>query len=405
MRTKFTTLIIILMAIFVFSSQLQAQTDVSGLVLYHFKPNKPIPSVNLSLIDTAGVVVATTVTEMNGSYTFTNVPYGSYTMTAQTNISSGGITMGDAFLMFLNLCNVYTFTPIQELAADVDGDGTVTWNDYWTVVIGWFVQGYPFPVGPWTFENVSFTLSGTKTNVPTMGGSSAGDVNGTFVPATRDLPVIEAIYTTKQVASDFSVEIYAKNITETSAMGLVVNYPATMVDVSDVTCQLGETNMAIENGQIRLSWINQSNGAAIVNPDLPILVIKAKTNSSYNGNDIKFEVDPSSHFSNYQGEQINTSYTLPLITNSGSFLGANYPNPFSSITNITYYLPADTKVNISLYNQQGQLVTVLMDAAENAGTHNIVFESNGLESGVYYYTLKTTGLNALNETKRMIITR
>jgi hypothetical protein len=94
-----------------------------------------------------------------------------------------------------------------------------------------------------------------------------------------------------------------------------------------------------------------------------------------------------------------------LITNSGSFLGANYPNPFSSNTNITYYLPADTKVNISLYNQQGQLVTVLMDAAENAGTHNIVFESNGLESGVYYYTLKTTGLNALNETKRMIITR
>lgn len=405
MKRQFTTLFVMLLAGLMLSIQVQAQTDINGLVLYHFKPNKPIPSVNLSLIDTAGVVVATAVTVMNGSYTFTNVPYGTYTMTAQTSISAGGVTMGDAFLMFLHLCNLYTFTPIQELAADVDGDGTVTWTDYWTVVIGWFVQGYPFPVGPWTFEDVTFTLTGAKTNVPTMGGSSAGDVNGTFVPSTRDLPAVEATYTAKHATNDFSVEIYAKDITETSAMGLVINYPSSMVDISNITCQLGETNMAIENGQIRLSWVNQSNGSATVNQGLPILVINANTNSSYNGSDIKFVIDPTSHFSDYKGEKIETGYTLPLITNSGSYLASNYPNPFNGSTTITYSLPANVKVNISLFNQQGQLVKVITDAPENAGTHNIVFDSNGLEAGVYYYTLKTSGLNTINETKRMIITR
>ncbi len=405
MKKNLTFLSFSLIVFFMLSGQTQAQTDVNGLVLYHFKPNKPIPSVNLSLTDISGVVVAITTTELNGSYTFPNVPYGTYTMSAQTSITAGGVTMGDAFLMFLHLCNLYTFTPIQELAADVDGDGNVTWNDYWTVVIGWFVQGYPFPTGNWTFENVTFTLTGTKTNVPTMGGSSAGDVNGSFVPSTRDLSVIETIYTTKQAEKDFSVEIYAKDVTEASAMGMVISYPSAMVDVIGVNCPVGETNMAIENGQIRLSWINQRNGSASINPDQPILTINARTNSLYNGSDIKFVIDPVSHFSDYKGEQISTRYTLPLITSSGSLLASNYPNPFSGNTNITYCLPTDAKVNISLYNQQGQLVKVIEDAAVNAGTHNIVFESNGLEAGVYYYTLRTSGTNAINETKRMIITR
>lgn len=405
MKKKLTFLFIFLLVVLLPSTLIQAQTDVNGLVLYHFKANKPIPSVNLSLIDASGVVVATAITELNGSYAFTNVPYGTHTMVAQTNISSGGVTMGDAFLMFLHLCNIYPFTPIQELAADVDGDGNITWNDYWTIVIGWFVQGYPFPVGPWTFEDVTFTLTGTKTNVPTMGGSSAGDVNGTFVPSTRDLTVIEAIYTNKHADNNFSVEIYAKDATEAAAMGMVISYPSSMVDVSNVSCQLGEPNIAIENGQIRLSWISQSNGSASVNPNLPVVVINGKTNSTYNGSDIKFVIEPESHFCNYKGEQIDTRYTLPLITNSGSYLASNYPNPFSESTNITYSLPIDAKVNISLFNQQGQMVRVIRDAVENAGSHNIVFESNGLEAGVYYYNLKTSGANAINETKRMIITR
>jgi len=405
MKKKLTILSFSLFALFMLSGQTQAQTDVNGQVLYHFKPNKPIPSVNLSLTDISGVVVATTTTELNGSYTFPNVPYGTYSMTAQTNISAGGVSMGDAFLMFLHLCNIYPFTPIQELAADVDGDGDVTWDDYWTVVIGWFVQGYPFPVGPWTFEDVTFTLTGTKTNVPTMGGSSAGDVNGTFVPATRDLTAIEATYTNKHADNNFSVEIYAKDVTEAAAMGMVISYPSSMVDVSNVSFQLGEPNIAVENGQIRLSWINQSNGSASVSPDMPVVVINGKTNSNYNGSDIKFVIEPASHFCNYKGEEIDTRYTLPLITNSGSYLASNYPNPFSASTNITYSLPVDAKVNISLFNQQGQMVRVIKDAVENAGTHNIVFDSNGLEAGIYYYTLKTSGTNTINETKRMIITR
>jgi hypothetical protein len=405
MKKKLQKLLSAVTTIILLSGSVSAQSNIDGLVLYHLKANKPIPSVNLNLIDAGGAVVATATTNLNGAYSFTNVPYGLYTITATTSITPGGITMGDAFLMFLHLCNIYPFTPIQELAADVDGDGTVTWDDYWTVVIGWFVQGYPFPTGPWVFEDVIYAHTGTKANPPTMGGSSAGDVNGTFVPSTRDIVAIQTSYTDKYAENKFSVEIYANEITETSAMGLVINYPSTMIDVSNVSCQLGETNMSITNGQIRISWINQSAGITTVDPNLPILVIDAEKNNSFDGSDIRFIIDPVSHFSDYKGELIYTSYTLPLISNAGSYLSNNCPNPFNGSTKIIFTLPAQAKVNISLFNQQGQIVRVISDAVENAGTHKITFDSKGLESGVYYYTLKTAGNVSINETKKMVITR
>lgn len=405
MKKKLTGLLILLLAVAFFSAQSYAQADINGTVLYHYKANKPIPSVNLSLVDASGVVVGTATTLLNGTYSFTNVPFGTYTLLATTNISSGGVTMGDAFLMFLNLCNLYTYTPIQALAADVDGDGTVTWDDYWTVVLGWFIQGYPFPAGPWTFQDVTFAHTGAKTNVPTMGGSSSGDVNGTFVPSTRDVVAIQATYTEKQAGNDFSVEIYAKDILETSAMGMVIEYPASMVNINNVTSPLGETNMAVENGQIRLNWISQSNSSVTLDPNTPVLVINASTNSTYDGSNIRFVINPESNFSNLKGDQIDTRYSLPLITMQGNSLIGNYPNPFNGSTNIGFTLPADAKVNISLFNQQGQLVKVITNAAMDAGTHNINFDSDGLQAGIYYYTLKTTGKVNLNETKQMIITR
>lgn len=405
MKKSFTKLLTTCLTIVLLTGQVFAQSDISGLVLYHLKANKPIPSVQLNLVDQAGVVVASATTDLSGAYTFTNVPFGNYTMTAVTSITAGGITMGDAFLMFLHLCNIYPFSPIQELAADVDGDGTVTWDDYWTVVIGWFVQGYPFPTGPWVFQDVTVVHTGAKTNPPTMGGSSAGDVNGTFVPSTRDLAAIQATYTEKIAGNDFNVEIFAKDITEASAMGLVINYPSSRVEIKDVTCQMGDINMSVVNGQIRISWVNQTTSATSVDPDSPVLVIHAGTISSYDGSDIKFVIDPVSHFSNFKGEQIDTRYTLPLIINSAACLSTNYPNPFSGSTNIMYTLPSDAKVNISLFNQQGQLVKVIADTEAEAGTHNLVFDSYGLEAGVYYYTLKATGSSNLSETKRMIITR
>ena len=405
MKKNFTYFFATIFALMLASSQLFAASDINGSVLYHYKQNKPIPSVNLDLVDADGNVVATTTTALNGTYNFVNVPNGTYTLKATTNIKAGGVNMGSALLMFMHLCNIYPFSPIQKLAADVDGSGNVTWNDYWDVVIGWFLQGHPFQVGNWVFQEVTFAHTGAKTNVPTLGGSSSGDVNGVFVPSTRDIEALEVNYTSQSIDHEFTAGIYAKDITGASAMGLVIAYPENQISLTDVECQLSETNMSIENGMIRISWVNQMFSTTSIDPNQPILTLKGTTTDKYDGREIIFDLSPVSHFCDAKGEQISTRYTLPKLMAAESHLGANYPNPFIGSTHIDYILPSDGKVTINLFNQQGQLVKTLLNEFQTTGSHSIQLNSDGLQPGIYFYNLATEGKNNINETKRMIITR
>lgn len=405
MKKNITCLTAIIFALMLATSQLFAASDINGSVLYHYKQNKPIPSVNLDLVDSDGNIVATTTTALNGTYNFVNIADGTYSLSASTSIKSGGVNMGSALTIFMHLCNIYPFSPIQKLAADVDGDGNITWNDYWAVVIDWFLRGRAFPVGNWVFQEVTFAHTGAKTNVPTLGGSSSGDVNGSFVPSVRDIAALDVNYTSQSIDHEFTTGIYAKDITEASAMGLVIAYPENQISINEVECQLGETNMSIENGMIRISWVNQLFSTTSIDPNQPILTIKGKTTNKYDGSEIIFDLSPVSHFCDAKGEQISTRYTLPKLTAAESHLGANYPNPFVSSTSIDYILPSDGKVTINLFNQQGQLVKALVNEYQTSGSYSIQVNSDGLQPGIYLYNLTTEGTNRINETKRMIITR
>ncbi|MBU4487420.1 MAG: T9SS type A sorting domain-containing protein, partial [Candidatus Delongbacteria bacterium] len=77
---------------------------------------------------------------------------------------------------------------------------------------------------------------------------------------------------------------------------------------------------------------------------------------------------------------------LPLTTE----LFQNYPNPFNPVTNIKFDLSKTGKVELSVYNIAGQLVKKLVDKKMPAGYHSVRFVANDLNSGLYYYTLKTS---------------
>jgi len=54
---------------------------------------------------------------------------------------------------------------------------------------------------------------------------------------------------------------------------------------------------------------------------------------------------------------------------AGFHLFQNYPNPFNPRTEIQYHLPKKSGVKLSIYNISGQLVRVLVDENQEAGTH------------------------------------
>ena len=82
----------------------------------------------------------------------------------------------------------------------------------------------------------------------------------------------------------------------------------------------------------------------------------------------------------------NINYIKTIQTHSIQ-LHQNYPNPFNPITSITFELPEDSDVQLSIYNLTGRKVRTLIHEMKDAGKHTIQLNGNNLSSGIYFYVL------------------
>ncbi len=99
-----------------------------------------------------------------------------------------------------------------------------------------------------------------------------------------------------------------------------------------------------------------------------------------------------------------TSAVLALVPEKFE-LQQNYPNPFNPSTIIEYSIPKASNVNISVYNNLGQLVKTLISETEEEGFYSAVWDGtnqNGvkLASGMYIYKISA---NNFVESKKMIL--
>jgi hypothetical protein len=70
-------------------------------------------------------------------------------------------------------------------------------------------------------------------------------------------------------------------------------------------------------------------------------------------------------------------------------LGQNYPNPFSDATEISYSIPVQSVLALTIFDQLGRKVTDLISGAHEAGSYIVRFNAANLPSGIYYYELRT----------------
>jgi hypothetical protein len=67
----------------------------------------------------------------------------------------------------------------------------------------------------------------------------------------------------------------------------------------------------------------------------------------------------------------------------------NYPNPFNPSTKITYSVPKQSLVNITVFDVLGKEVAKLVDNfVRPAGEYDVTFDASNLPSGVYFYKMQ-----------------
>jgi flagellar hook assembly protein FlgD len=70
------------------------------------------------------------------------------------------------------------------------------------------------------------------------------------------------------------------------------------------------------------------------------------------------------------------------------------------LTKINFFLPNAGNVELTLYNQLGEKVSIIARGEYSAGSHEIEFVAENLASGIYYYKLKAGSFSRI---KKMIL--
>ncbi|MCF8264400.1 MAG: T9SS type A sorting domain-containing protein, partial [Melioribacteraceae bacterium] len=84
-------------------------------------------------------------------------------------------------------------------------------------------------------------------------------------------------------------------------------------------------------------------------------------------------------------------------------LSQNYPNPFNPITTIRYTIPKNlekTHVILKIFDILGREVQNLVSEKQSGGEYEVLFNANGLPSGIYLYRLYA---GDFTETKKLIL--
>ncbi len=181
----------------------------------------------------------------------------------------------------------------------------------------------------------------------------------------------------------------------------------------------------IENNQVKLSWQTQTElnnyGFEIQRLTLTsqewesVGFVQGHGNSkslqSYYFIDSKIS---SSGIYSYRLKQIDhdgsitfsSIVNLELKTPVRFNLVQNYPNPFNPCTIIEYTISEKCFVDIDIFDVEGVKIADLITKNHTAGNYKVLFNGNGLASGIYFYRIQTISNSKIfSMSKKMILLR
>ena len=99
------------------------------------------------------------------------------------------------------------------------------------------------------------------------------------------------------------------------------------------------------------------------------------------------------------------SVTDMLAVPEEYILSQNYPNPFNPTTTISFSVPSEGNVVVSIYDITGRLVNTLVNENLSSGYHSVIWDGidmtgESVSAGLYIYSLHAEGVSM---TRKMVL--
>ena len=155
----------------------------------------------------------------------------------------------------------------------------------------------------------------------------------------------------------------------------------------------------------KLIGVRQWQGSMI---DVPVM---GYDGNSYSGGYIELGTIPSFKLLS-DGELTLLDGNIPAWSDNGIFMVSNlsqvivpdeyslsqaYPNPFNPKTTLSFAIPVDNEVTLSIYNLQGREVATLIEGNMSAGYHSVVWDANPYSSGIYFVKMMSSNYTSIQK--------
>ena len=434
-------------------ASITGRTMYAGKAYAGTAPNAPtydsrIYDINKEIVilkNQSGTEIARDTSDANGAFYFTDVDNGTYTLfydkyTADTMQWCNDVSAADlSMILYLIASDTTTdpsrnFSRIYKKAANVDNNSAINTIDKARIQAKIGAPSDPaknFPKGNWVNLDTTITVNGSNLNF-TIPVICYGDYNASSskyrdsantwsqVKSLTDENIITISDESLILNNTGLIEIplrISSSLNDFAAMGLELYYPKEKFKLVSASMP----NTSDSNGVFKinptLQEIIDNNNDLLVTDDSGIIRVVFATTSFFDvtNNDIMInlgfqpldELEPGEiDFKLFGTGMIADQYgteakaneylLIPKIFVQGNnseagFDFTGYPNPFNNGTTLTYNLPENGTVKLSVYNALGVCVSELVNETQLSGKHTFVFSAKNQPAGMYTFRLDFTG--------------
>lgn len=397
---------------------------------------KPLSQVEVAITNSSnGQTAATVYTDENGKYTATGLPQSNnYSIRATKNDGvRNGVNTLDLVKIQRHILGLEVLdNPFDIIASDINNDEKIKPSDLLTLrklILG-LIHEFPNEQKSWRFipyeyefadlsnpfpydDAINMIESQFSNNYQNMVAVKIGDLdnsveafNSQKESESRSTQKMELIVENQNLQSGTTVSVPVYS----SYKGLF-GYQFTLEtnglnfkDISSGTLNMTNENIGIFEGKITTSWSNSQPMDVNMNEPLFTLIFDVTENTTIeNALSISSDITTAAAFN--KGGQV---LDLVLKTRSEEsqldkfVLYQNTPNPFTTSTSISFYLPTPQEVQLKIYDVTGKKVYSATKHFLQGKQSFDIDESEFASIGLHYYEVSA---GADKATMKMVLVK